>query len=169
MKGSLVGHDNLIKLFPNFEDDIKENGIDLRVGKIEKIKNDGKIIGCVDDVKYKPSYIKLPLINGNHYHLKPQEFYFVTIDRKIHIPNGYTQIYQIRSSFARCGLILLSAVGDNGFNGTLMMGLYNASPLPIFIGKNERIIQAVTFKNDGTATDYDGVYQNDELYEKGTN
>lgn len=166
MKGSLVGHHNLKKLFPNFEEDIQENGIDLRVGKIEAINQDGKIIGCVNDEKFKPNYFPVRLVNDSHYRLLPQNFYFVTCDRSIHIPKGYTQIYQIRSTFARCGLILLSSVGDDDFNGTLMMGLYNASPLPIFIGKNERVIQALTFKNDGTATSYDGAYQNDEFYKE---
>lgn len=166
VKGSLIGHGKLLELFPNFKDDIQENGIDLRVGKIEAIKNDGKIIGCIDDEKFKPDYFPIPLVNDSHYRLLPQNFYFVTCDRAIHIPDGYTQIYQIRSSFARCGLILLSSVGDNGFNGTLMMGLYNASPLPIFVGKNERIIQALTFKNDGSATEYSGAYQNDDFYKE---
>ena len=46
------------------------------------------------------------------------------------------------------------------------MGLYNASPLPIYVGENERLIQAVTLKNDGTATKYDGDYQNDKIYYK---
>ena len=162
---SLIGHKKLLELFPNFSEDVQENGIDLRVGKIEAIKNDGKITGSIDDEKFKPDYFPIPLINDSHYRLLPKNFYFVTCDRQIHIPDGYTQIYQIRSTFARCGLILLSAVGDNDFKGTLMMGVYNCSPLPIFVGKNERLIQAITFKNDGTATKYDGDYQNDKFYE----
>ena len=61
----------------------------------------------------------------------------------------------------------MSSVGDNGFNGTLMMGLYNTNKnVSVFVGKNERIIQAVTYQNDGTASQYDGSYQDDEIYEK---
>ena len=40
-----------------------------------------------------------------------------------------------------------------------MMGLYNVSENDILVGSNERIIQAVTFENDGTASLYDGTYQ----------
>ena len=44
------------------------------------------------------------------------------------------------------------AVGDNGFEGTLRIGVYNANNLTITCGLNEAIIQAVTIKNDGTYT-----------------
>ena len=57
------------------------------------------------------------------------------------------------------------AVGDNGFEGTLRIGVYNANNLTITCGLNEAIIQAVTIKNDGTATKYEGTYQGDKPYE----
>ena len=56
------------------------------------------------------------------------------------------------------------AVGDNGFEGTLRIGVYNANNLTITCGLNEAIIQAVTIKNDGTATEYDGHYQRNKIY-----
>lgn len=166
----LVGKQNLEKLFPNFIEDIAENGIDLRVGKIEQPFKTNSI-GCVADKKLLPEYEEvLPFndkYNNEYYVLEPHKFYFVTCDREIKIPNGYTQIYLIRSTFGRCGLQLISSVGDNGFYGSLKMGLINNNEQPIFVGKNERIIQALTFENDGTASLYDGVYQNDLAYQKG--
>ena len=168
----IVGRGNLMKLFPDFVDDIQENGIDLRVGEVYVNDDDfsNRIIGCVNDVKYLPTLGKVEpfTIDGEEvYVLEPQTFYFIKTDRPIHIPNGYTQTYAIRSTFTRCGLILMSSVGDNGFNGTLMMGLYNTNKnVSVFVGKNERIIQAVTYQNDGTASQYDGSYQDDEIYEK---
>ena len=47
-----------------------------------------------------------------------------------------------------------------------MMGLYNASPQSIYVGKNERIIQALTWKTDNTSESYNGIYQNNEFYRK---
>lgn len=161
----IIGHNNLLKLFPNFAEDVQENGIDLRVGKIEAIQKDEKIIGCVNDEKYKPNYFPIKLINDEYYKLYPQNFYFITIDRPIHIPKGYIQQYYLRSTFSRCGLILTDAIGDSDFNGTLRVGVYNSSPLPIFMSKNERIIQAVTIKTDGSETSYNGDYQEDKFYE----
>ena len=57
------------------------------------------------------------------------------------------------------------AVGDNGFEGTLRIGVYNANNLTITAGLNEAIIQAITIKNDGTATTYNGDYKEDKIYE----
>ena len=35
---TVVGHDNLVELFPDFKEDIQENGMDLRLGKLEAIQ-----------------------------------------------------------------------------------------------------------------------------------
>lgn len=167
----IVGRDNLLKMFPEFENDIAENGIDLRVGHIYEIVESPNQIGCIDNVKMLPDNELVQLTKEgdccSYYELKPDTFYSVEIDRPIHIPDGYCQLYKIRSTFARCGLLLLSAVGDNDFNGTLRFGLKNLTNQPIFIGENERIVQAVTFANDGTASSYDGSYQNDKIFDRG--
>lgn len=166
----IVGKNNLIKLFPDFAEDVAENGIDLRVGKIYKI-SDFLIRGSVNDKKMLPDMEEIELNNdlpkrlSDVYILNNEDYYIVEIDRPIHIPDGYCQIYKIRSTFARCGLQLISAVGDNDFDGTLRLGLKNLTNSEIYIGKNERIIQALTIKNDGTASSYDGDYQNDKIYE----
>lgn len=155
----IVGHDNLLELFPDFKDCIKENGIDLKVGRVRMIHS-SEDTGCVNDIKMLPHYEEVDVdVTDGYYRLKPKTYYNVIIDRDIEIPNGYTQLYYIRSTFTRCGLQLLSSVGDNGFKGRLMMGLYNVSDNDILVGSNERIIQAVTFENDGTASLYDGTYQ----------
>lgn len=167
----IVGRENLKKIFPDFEDDVQENGIDLRVGKIFKT-SDFLIKGSVNDKKMLPDMEEIELNNdlprklSDVYILNNEDYYIVEIDRPIHIPNGYCQIYKIRSTFARCGLQLISAVGDNDFNGTLRLGLKNLSNSDIYVGRNERIIQALTIKNDGTASCYDGDYQNDKIYEE---
>ena len=159
----IIGHHNLKQLFQNFTDDIAENGIDLRVGKVKQIVQDDKEIGCVNDKKLVPNYFIIEPSN-NQYKLLPKNFYFIEVDRPIHIPKGYCQFYFLRSTFSRCGLILTDAVGDDNFEGTLMLGIYNSSPKPISIGANERIIQAVTIRNDDTATSYEGDYQNNKIY-----
>ena len=155
----IIGHRNLQDIFPAFQEDIKENGIDLRIGRIEQIQKDHKIIGSIDDEKYLPTYYELKPTNNSYYKLLPGNYYSIIVDRPIFIPGGCTQFYFLRSTFSRCGLVLTDAVGDNGFNGTLRFGVFNGGPLPIYAGLNERIIQAVTLRNDGTALAYDGDYQ----------
>lgn len=162
----IIGNESLKSLFPSFEEDVKENGIDLRIGKVEHTTNKGnKLIGCVDGEKHLPITYEIAPSDGV-YKFYPHNYYTIVIDRPIHIPEGYCQFYFIRSTFARCGLILTDAVGDNGFEGTLRIGVYNANNLTITAGLNEAIIQAVTIKNDGTATTYDGAYKDDNIYQK---
>ncbi len=167
----IIGHTNLKKLYPDFQEDVQENGIDLRVGKVKIITKKYETIGCINDKKYVPTYHTIqPQKNHENeeecYTLLPQNYYFIEIDRPMHIPQGYIQQYYLRSSFSRCGLILTDAIGDSDFQGTLMVGIYNASPKPVSIGVNERIIQAVTIKTDGTETQYSGDYQNDKIYKE---
>ena len=163
----IIGNENLKSLFPDFKEDVKENGIDLRIGKVEHTSNrNNKLIGCVDGEKHLPkTYTIEPDSTSGCYKFYPHNFYTIIVDRPISIPDGYCQFYFIRSTFARCGLILTDAVGDNGFDGTLRLFIYNGSNLTVSCGVNEAIVQAVTVKNDGTATSYDGAYQGDKAYE----
>jgi len=161
----IIGNESLKSLFPSFEEDVKENGIDLRIGKVEHTTNrNNKLIGCVDGEKHLPVTYEVAPSDGV-YKFYPHNYYTIVVDRPIKIPDGYCQFYFIRSTFARCGLMINDAVGDNGFEGTLRIGVYNANNLPITAGLNEAIIQAVTIKNDGTATKYEGTYQGDKPYE----
>ena len=163
----IIGHDKLIELFPEFKEDIKENGIDLRIGKVEHTTNKyNDLIGCVNGEKHLPrTYEIKPDSKSGNYKFYPNNYYTIVVDRPIKIPDGYCQFYFIRSTFARCGLVINDAVGDNGFEGTLRIGVYNANNIPIIAGPNEAIIQAVIIKNDDTATIYDGDYQGDKVYE----
>ena len=163
----IIGNENLKELFPSFEEDVKENGIDLRIGKVEHTTNKyNELIGCVDGEKHLPrTYEIKPDSKSGCYKFYPNNYYTIVIDRPISIPDGYCQFYFIRSTFARCGLMLNDAVGDNGFEGTLRIGVYNANNIPVTAGPNEAIIQAVTIKNDDTATTYNGTYQGDKIYE----
>ena len=161
----ILGHDKLKELFPEFEDCIKENGIDLKIGSVEHTTNrNNKLIGCIDGEKHLPVTYEVAPTDGV-YKFYPHNHYTIVVDRPIHIPEGYCQFYFIRSTFARCGLMINDAVGDNGFEGTLRIGVYNANNLTITCGLNEAIIQAVTIRNDGTATKYEGTYQGDKAYE----
>jgi len=159
----IIGHDKLLELFPEFKEDIKENGIDLRIGTVEHTENKQGLIGCVDGEKHLPRTYEVQPVD-NVYKFYPHNYYSIIVDRPIRIPDGYCQFYFIRSTFARCGLVLTDAVGDNGFQGTLRLGIYNANNIPVSCGLNEAIIQAVTIRNDG-ATLYDGQYKGDKIYE----
>lgn len=162
----ILGYETLKGLFSSFEEDIKENGIDLRIGRVEHTTNKyNNLIGCINGEKHLPQTYEVKPTKEGVYKFYPHNYYTIVVDRPIKIPDGYCQFYFIRSTFARCGLILTDAVGDNGFDGTLRLGIFNSNNIPVTAGTNEAIIQAVTIRNDDTAQTYDGEYQGDQIYE----
>ena len=94
----ILGNESLKSLFPSFEEDVKENGIDLRIGKVEHTTNrNNKLIGCIDGEKHLPVTYEVAPSDGV-YKFYPHNYYTIVIDRPIHIPDGYCQFYFIRST-----------------------------------------------------------------------
>ena len=163
----ILGEEKLKEMFPEFQGDIEANGIDLRVGKAYQYIP-YQISGCVDDEKNLPDTFEKEVIveaGVEYYELEEGESMFFEIDRPISIPENHVQLYYLRSTFVRCGLVLASAVGDAGFQGTLMMTVHNPTKHSILIGANERLVQAVTYTAEGCGV-YNGSYQNDKAYKE---
>ncbi|MDR2830646.1 MAG: deoxyuridine 5'-triphosphate nucleotidohydrolase [Methanobrevibacter sp.] len=148
----MLGEKELIKLFPNFKELVQASGIDLPIDEVFIQKSSGSLI---DDKKNLP---KLEPLNGPIYTLKPRTAYFVTIDRKIKIPKGYSMLYKPRSTLLRSFISVQTAVGDPGFYGTLMFLLCNHGDFDYKIKKGDRIVQGVVFEVIGSG-DYTGSYQ----------
>jgi len=151
----MLGEKELIKLFPNFKEFVQASGIDLPLDEVFIQKSAGSLI---DNEKVLP---ELEPLDGPIYTLKPKTAYFITIDRKIKIPKGYSMLYKPRSTLLRSFVSLQTAVGDPGFYGTLMFLLYNHGNFDYKIKKGDRIVQGVVFEVIGSG-DYAGSYQEEE-------
>lgn len=148
----MLGEKELIKLFPDFKELVQPSGIDLRLENVFIQKSAGSL---VDNQKNLPELEKLePPI----YTLKPKTAYSVTIEPKMKIPKGYTQLYLPRSTLNRSFISVHTAVGDPGFYGTLQFLLYNYGEFDYTIKQGERIAQAVVFPVTGSG-EYNGSYQ----------
>ena len=85
----IIGNESLKSLFPSFEEDVKENGIDLRIGKVEHTTNRGnKLIGCIGGEKHLPQTYEVMPSDGV-YKFYPHNYYTLVVDRPIKIPDGY--------------------------------------------------------------------------------
>ena len=154
-----IGKNNLEKMFPDFKEDIQQQGIDLRIGKIYgRVVDSNKVYGSVNNEKKLPEIVELPVTKEGTYKLKPNSSYIVEIDRQISIPAGVYQHYKPRYTLIRCDVDLKTAIGDAGFTGTLQFGL-TTGELPVTFGRNERIAQAITETTDGSEELYNGFYQ----------
>ncbi|MDR2624076.1 MAG: deoxyuridine 5'-triphosphate nucleotidohydrolase [Methanobrevibacter sp.] len=151
----MLGEKELIKLFPNFKELIQASGIDLPLDKVFIQKSSGSLVDNEKELS------KLEPIDGPVYTIKPKTAYFVTIDREIKIPKGYSMLYTPRSTLLRSFISVQTAVGDPGFYGTLMFLLYNHGDFDYKIKKGDRIVQGVVFEVVGSGS-YDGSYQEEE-------
>ena len=148
----MLGQDELIKLFPDFEDLVQPSGIDLELDKIYIQKSSGSLI---DNGKNLPD---IEEVEGPIYTLKPHTAYLASIKRKIKIPKGFTMLYLPRSTLLRSFVSVQTAVGDPGFYGTLMFMMYNHGDYEYKIKSGDRIAQAVVFPVEGSG-EYSGSYQ----------
>lgn len=148
----MIGEKELIKLFPNFKEQVQPSGIDLPVDEIYIQSGPGALL---ENKKQLPELEKLepPL-----YLLQPKTAYLVTIDRKIKIPKGYSMLYLPRSTLLRSFISIHTAVGDPGFYGTLKFLLYNYGEFTYTLKQGEAVAQGVVFKVKGSGA-YKGSYQ----------
>lgn len=145
-------------------------GIDLTVGKIEKIITDEKKHrGIINGEKLNPEYEELSMnavsANGkltNVYSLEYNIGYLVTTKEKIYIDSHSAQFYKPRSTLLRQGVSVQTALGDCGFNGHLSFLIINHVPGFYDISKGERFAQLVDIRVDGAVNEYDGDYQESE-------
>ena len=79
----IIGNESLKGLFPEFEDCIKENGLDLKIGKVEHTTNRGnKLIGCIDGTKYLPQTYEVEPNSDGVYKFYPHNHYTIRCSRR---------------------------------------------------------------------------------------
>ena len=154
----MLGETELLKLFPEYKEDIQPSGIDLRMDKLFKQVSGGSLI---DNNKNLPELEEIEAEN-DIYTLEPHTSYSVTIKDKIKIPVGYTMLYLPRSTLLRSFVSVHTAVGDPGFYGTLQFMIVNNGDYQFQLKKGERIAQAVVFEVTGSGK-YEGSYQENEV------
>jgi len=151
----MLGEKKLLKIFPEFKEDIQPAGIDLRLNEVFIQKSPASL---VNDEKELPDLEKLepPL-----YTLKAKNAYTVTTSPKVKIPEGCSMIFLPRSTLLRSFISIHTALGDPGFYGTLKFLLYNYGKFDYTIKRGERIVQAVVFNVKGSGI-YNGSYQEEK-------
>ncbi|MBM3309590.1 MAG: dCTP deaminase [Candidatus Altiarchaeales archaeon] len=142
------------KLLENYSSDCLESaGYDLRLGRAYKLASDS-FIGVKD--RRTPKVVEL---EGDSFTLKPGDYILVESLEKVNMPVNVMARILPRSSIFRCGCMLATAVVDPGFNGTLTMGLKNASDQEFKLERNAKIAQIVFEEVEGNSKSYNGRYQ----------
>ena len=149
------------KLTNVHEVDVQPNAVDLRLGKVFKIKNE--TFALSEDYKvHRGSEELLPSEEG-FWTLEPGT-YEVVMENIIEIGEGEAGWVITRSTLNRNGVFLTSGLYDSGYHG-VMAGAMHVTTGPLTIRKNTRIGQFLLFKAESLHK-YDGSYGLNKEHDK---
>ena len=146
----------LLKIEPVFDDTVRENGIDMRLGgSIGRLENSDSIF---DPHKDDPKdYIKIE--DGEEFIIHPNEHVLLHTIEYIRMPRDLMAFVNLRSSYARIGLIIPPTIVDANFEGQLTIELIGGN-FPVKLHKGDRFLHLVFARlSSPVAKPYKGKYQ----------
>lgn len=135
------------------EVDIQPNAIDLRLGKIFKIKNNEFIID--EEQKIHRGSEEVTLNDDGYFYLEPGS-YEVIMENIINVAEGEAGFVITRSTLNRNGVFITSGLYDSGYNG-VMAGVMHVNCGLMKIKPGTRIGQYLCFEAESLHK-YDGDY-----------
>ena len=120
---------------PLCEECIRENGVDLRFsGHIAVYSSGDVFIPGESD----PEHLYRDM-DVDRYVINPGEHIIFSTIEYIKMPEDHIGLINIRSSYARLGLIIPPTVVDAGYEGSLTVGLYS-SRVPVLLRRGDRVL-----------------------------
>lgn len=146
-----------LKIEPLFDDTVRENGVDLRLGnEIARLKPTDKVFDTSKQVD-SGSFFKIE--HGEHFILSTDEKILVTTVEKVTLPFDLMAFVQLRSSFARTGLLVPPTIIDAGFRGNITLEIRGTS-FPVKLYSGQRFAHIVFAKlTTPLEKPYSGKYQ----------
>ncbi|MFN3805180.1 MAG: dCTP deaminase [Pyrobaculum sp.] len=141
---------------PLWEDTVRENGLDLRVGgeyAIYAYEN-----AVVRPCELEEARHLFRVVKAEEVVIPPRNFVLLTTEEYIKMPEDVAGFANLRSTLARYGLIIPPTVVDAGFEGNITIEVVNASPNTIVLRRGMRFLHLVLAKTAGRAA-YAGAYQ----------
>lgn len=143
---------------PLSHDTIRENGVDLRIGnQIARLKPSVKILDTMGSIDYSEFYSIEEI--GDSFELGADEKILVTTLERVTLPSDLMGFVQLRSSFARVGLLLPPTIIDAGFSGNITIEVRGTS-FPVKLYEGQRFAHVVFSKlTTPLEVPYSGRYQ----------
>ncbi len=146
-----------LKIDPYSDEIVRENGVDLRLGSSYCVLKD---VDDVLDLRASDDISKLYECGEDEYIiLKPNKRYLLHTLEYIGLPPELMGFVQLRSTFARLGLMIPPTIIDGGFEGQITIELLTSS-FPIKIYPGTRFLHVVFAKlTTPVNKPYKGKYQ----------
>lgn len=141
--------------------DVQPNAVDLRVGKIYKIKAGEFLID--EDQKVHRGSEEMHVGSDGYYRLLKGD-YEVVMENKVTVASGEAGWVITRSTLNRNGVFLTSGLYDAGYSG-VMAGVMHVGCGPMRIKPGTRIGQYLSYEAETLGT-YDGDYGDGKGHDK---
>jgi len=136
---------------------VRENGLDLRLApEVARLKKTDKVFdvkegGCVEDF--------YEFERGESFVVQPNERVLLSTIEYIKLPEDLMAFVNLRSTYARLGLVLPPTIVDAGFEGTLTIEVLGGS-FPVRLHAGERFVHLIFSKlTSPVEKPYSGLYQ----------
>ncbi len=149
--------DSRLIINPMLDDTVRENGVDLRLGKqIARLRSTEVVLDTHRAIDLQNFY---QIENGDTFIVYPDEKILVSTNEHVELPSDLMGFVELRSTFARCGLLLPPTILDGGFKGTITLEVRGTS-FPIKLYAGERFAHVVFAKlTSPLGKPYEGKYQ----------
>ncbi len=145
-----------LKIEPLEPDIVRENGLDLRIGtSIGRLKKTDKVF----DPKKGNVEEFFTIETGESFIINPHEHVLLHTIEYVALPTDIMAFVNLRSSYARIGLILPPTIIDANFEGQLTIEMIGGE-FPVRLYAGERFIHVVFAKlTSPVENPYSGKYQ----------
>ena len=152
----------LLREMPDVDTQVQPNGVDLTLGSVQRyigrgrvaVDNSGRVLPDLEDVE--------PDDDG-WYQLGPGAWH-ITYNEIVALPDDLMALGRPRSSLARCGVAIHTAVWDAGYEGRSTSLLQVVNPEGFRVQRDARVMQLVFFTlRSRTAEGYRGQYQGENF------
>lgn len=156
-----IGGENNSSLTGIQPGDVQPNAVDLRVGKIFKMK-DAEFVIDEDQKQHRGSDPVDVEVDG-YWHLN-EGSYEIIMENNIDVGDGEAGFVITRSTLNRNGVFLTSGLYDTGYNG-VMAGVMHVNCGPMKIKPGTRVGQYLSWKAEALSS-YDGDYGHGKAHDK---
>lgn len=152
----------LITDLHDLENQLQPNGIDLTLREVAHHRGQGAM-GIDSADRVLPDLEALEFDADGWLMLAPG-IYHIVYNEIVDIPTSLMALGRPRSSLARCGVSIVTAVWDAGYNGRSTSLLVVHNPDGFRVQQNSRVMQLVFFgMSEAPADGYQGRYQGENI------
>lgn len=158
----ITGEQPLVSEYIDLDEQVQPNGIDLTLREVARHEGQGAM-GIDKSDRVLPDLVPLDFDADGWLTLAPG-IYHIVYNEVVDIPKSLMALGRPRSSLARCGVSIVTAVWDAGYNGRSTSMLVVENPAGFRVQKDSRVMQLVFFgMSEATADGYRGRYQGENI------